>query len=117
MSAAPSWPLVIVALFRGDTSEVRLPPSRVEFRSISRAEDRFQGHFGPDFVLQTFKTQNDARGDLHRSARQNHLIADCKSPKLPVSQRLAEEYSPLLLPVVLSCCRPDMGRRSWRFEG
>src|ERR1700742_390625 len=37
---------------------------RVEFRSISRAGRPSSGPDGPDFVLQTFKTQNDARGDL-----------------------------------------------------
>src|SRR5262249_6103063 len=34
---------------------------RVEFRSISRPEAQLQGA-SPEFVLQTFKTQNDARG-------------------------------------------------------
>src|ERR1700744_1043527 len=65
MSAAPSWPLVIVTLFRGDTSEVRPQPSPgLNFDPFREPEDRLSGPVGPDFVLQTFKTQNDARGDL-----------------------------------------------------
>src|SRR5690242_20343816 len=64
MSAAPSWPLVIVTLFRGNPSEVRLRRPRLNFDPFREPEDLRSGPFGPDFVLQTFKTQNDARGDI-----------------------------------------------------
>src|SRR5689334_407128 len=34
------------------------------------------------------------------------------------SQRLREGNAAVpRLPTVFSCCRPDMGRQSWRFEG
>src|SRR5207302_10473079 len=67
MSAAPSWPLIIVALdgrtFRGTTA---IAPG-LNFRSILRAPSPdFRGQ-SPDFVLQTFKTQNDARGAVGRT--------------------------------------------------
>src|SRR5579871_5899208 len=56
---------------------------RVEFPSISKAGRANRGTLRPEFVLQTFKTQSDARGDLSHTARQIHLVTDCKSPKLP----------------------------------
>src|ERR1700761_317486 len=65
MSAAPSWPLVIVALFRSDTSEVAaVAVPGLNFDPSREPEDRCRDHGGPDFVLQTFKTQNDVRGDF-----------------------------------------------------
>src|ERR1700719_2734848 len=60
----------------------------LNFDSFRGPEDRFSG-LSPEFVLQTFTTQNDARGDRIAPARQNHCFTDCKSPKLPISQRLA----------------------------
>src|SRR5215831_15661622 len=62
MSAAPSWPLVSSLPPRERTFRTTVATvPRVEFRSISRPEAHFQGA-SPEFVLQTFKTQNDARG-------------------------------------------------------
>ena len=61
---------------------------RVEFRiDFEGRKPNFRAS-SPEFVLQTFKTQNDARGAWIAPARQNHLFTDCKSPKLPISQRL-----------------------------
>src|SRR6202140_168160 len=68
----------------------------LNFDSFRGPEDRFSG-LSPEFVLQTFTTQNDARGDRIAPARQNHCFTDCKSPKLPISQRLAEVTPPLHL--------------------
>src|SRR5580704_17746409 len=50
--------------------------SRVEFRSISKAGRANPRNLRPKFVLQTFKTQNDARGDRGHTARQIHLVTD-----------------------------------------
>src|SRR5215467_9101107 len=62
MSAAPSWPLVSSLPARERTFRITVATvARVEFRSISRPKAQFQGA-SPEFVLQTLKTQNDARG-------------------------------------------------------
>src|ERR1700751_282712 len=85
MSAASSWPLGIVAPSR----EASLPerdsksPPGLNFDPFPRPKGRIPGALRPKFVLQTFKTQNDARGDQGHTARQIHLVTDCKSPKLP----------------------------------
>src|SRR5215475_2836435 len=85
MSAAPSWPLVIVAPVcgrRAFRSATRIAPG-LNFDPFPRPKGRILGALRPKFVLQTFKTQNDVRGDQGRTARQIHLVTDCKSPKLP----------------------------------
>src|SRR5712675_1497885 len=66
--------------------------------------------FCPEFVLQTFKTQNDARA--HNRTRPSQLFVSRteKARNLTVSQRLTPG-------TVFSCCRPDMGWQSRRFEG
>src|SRR4051794_30034114 len=65
MSAAPSWPLVIVALLTGRHFRAAATAAPgLNFDPFQAPEDRISGPFGPDFVLQTLKTQNDARGDL-----------------------------------------------------
>ena len=86
MSAAPSWPLVSSLpgerTFRTTVATV----TRVEFRSISRPE----AHFQEGQVLNLFfrpSKRKTTRGALSAPARPNHVIADCKSPKLPVSRR------------------------------
>jgi hypothetical protein len=61
MSAAPSWPLVSSLPKERTFRKTVATVSRVEFRSISRPKAQFQAA-SPEFVLQTFKTQNDARG-------------------------------------------------------
>src|ERR1700687_5783503 len=108
MSAAPSWPLVIVApderIFRGAT--VTAPGLNLD--AFRAPEARFQG-LSPESVLQTFKTQNDARGALDSHPPVTTIIfTDCKSPKLHISQRPAEEQPPPPPQAVLSRCRPDM---------
>src|SRR5215475_14560105 len=99
MSAAPSWPLVIVAPVcgrRAFRSATRIAPG-LNFDPFPRPKGRIPGALRPKFVLQTFKTQNDARGDLGRTARQIHLVTDCKSPKLlnlPTACRRERRRSP-----------------------
>jgi hypothetical protein len=52
-----------VGVLQGDASSKRdCRRTRVEFRSISKAGSCFQGRQSPEFVLQTFKTQNAVRG-------------------------------------------------------
>src|SRR6202790_4659752 len=106
----------VVARFgRTFRSAIGIAPG-LNFDSFRGPEDRFSG-LSPEFVLQTFTTQNDARGDRIAPARQNHCFTDCKSPKLPISQRLAGVTPAAPPQAVFSCCRPDMGWQSWRFEG
>ena len=71
----------------------------------------------PEFVLQTFKTQNDARGARpHPPVRSSHC--GLQKPEIAYSPNglKGQRRRPRLQPV-LSCCRPDMGRQTWRFEG
>src|SRR5579864_3857176 len=92
MSAAPSWPLISpLSLDQGERTfrNAAATASGLDFDPFRGRKTIFQGA-SPEFVLQTFKTQNDARGACDAPARPNHVIADCKSPKLPVSQRFAE---------------------------
>src|SRR6185437_10707918 len=90
MSAAPSWPLVS-SPFKGASPPDRdCHRPRVECRSASKAQSPFSGGLSPEFVLLASKTQNDARGAKVSPARHNHLITDCKSPKLLISQQLAK---------------------------
>src|SRR5581483_4076026 len=97
---------------QGGASSGEQPPSRpgCECRSFRRRKARLAGHKSPEFVLQTFKTQNDVRGaDAHPPVR-TILVTDCKSPKSPVSQQLTKaNAASSALETVLSCCRPDMG--------
>jgi hypothetical protein len=67
----------------------------------------------------TFESQNAKRraGRLTAPARRTHFVTDRKSPKLPISQRLTQKRCRPRRQAVLSCCRPDMGRQSWKFEG
>src|SRR5258708_15268031 len=39
-----------------------------------------------------------------------------KARNLPISQRLTQKRRRSRRQTVLSCCRPDMGWQSWRFE-
>ena len=67
----------------GEPSEARLAAAtRVEFFEPSRPpKSRFQA-FRPDFVLRTFKTQNDARGALPHPPVTTIHLADCKKPEI-----------------------------------
>jgi len=72
-------------LLRGEPAEARLPPlPGFELFFGFRAGSAISGQPAPELVLPTFKTQNDARGAWTAPARQIDLIADCKSPKLPI---------------------------------
>src|SRR5882762_2016771 len=87
MSVAPSWPLICVALegrtFRSTTDAA----PGLNFDSFRPLEAQFQ-EICPEFVLQTFKTQNDARA--HNRTRPSQLFASRteKARNLTVSQRL-----------------------------
>src|ERR1700754_1553582 len=97
MSAAPSWPLIFVALegrtFRSATA---IAPG-LNFDSFRPLGAVFQV-FCPEFVLQTFKTQNDAR--IHRCIRPSKLFASRteKARNVTVSQRLAPGTLPFPSP-------------------
>src|ERR1700747_546359 len=75
---ASRYRLVIDAPVRAHPSRRPLPGLLGSNLHSSRGpEDRF--------VLPTLKPQNNALRDRKgRSSRQNHLITDCKSPKLPI---------------------------------
>jgi hypothetical protein len=87
MSAAPSWPLIFAAL-AGETfrSATAIAPG-LNFDSLRRNQAQIQ-ELNPQSVLQTFKTQNDARGA--RRTRPSKLLASRteKARNLTVSQRL-----------------------------
>src|SRR5215467_13134972 len=57
-----------------------LPPSGLNFQTVSTSKARF-GVFRPDFVLRTFKTQNDARGAYRTRPSQPFISRTAKSPK------------------------------------
>jgi hypothetical protein len=81
MSAAPSWPLVIVAFFGANLPKRGLRPlPGFEFSSVFGPEAQFQGIQ----VLNSFfrpSERKTTREALDAPARQIDLIADCKSPK------------------------------------
>src|SRR5258705_10290177 len=116
MSAAPSWPLICAALegrtFRSTTDAA----PGLNFDSFRPLEADFQ-EICPEFVLQTFKTQNDARAHNRTRPSQLFVSRTKKARNLTVSQRLTPGEPAAPPPTVLSCCRPDMGWQSWRFEG
>src|SRR5215204_858817 len=93
MSAAPSWPLMCVALEGRTFRSTAAAAPGLNFDSFRPLGADFQG-FRPEFVLQTFKTQNDAR--THRCFRPSKLFASRteKARNLTVSQRLAPRAQP-----------------------
>src|ERR1700744_1377505 len=70
----------------------------------------------PESKPWTFKTQNDARGAT-APARPNRFCHGLKKPEIACLPTAYAGTSPLPPSTVFSCCRPAMGRRSWRFEG
>src|SRR5437879_574203 len=50
-------------------------------------------------------------------ARLNLVSHGLKKPEIACLPTACAETLPFLPPTVLSCCRPDMGWQSWRFEG
>src|SRR5882757_4241266 len=108
MSAAPSWPLVFVALQGGAPSKRDCRHARVVFRSISKVGSRIQAIR----VLNLFFRPLNAKQRAERrcaTARQIHFFTDCKSPKLPNLPTAPRRETPLPTLAALSCCRPDMG--------
>ena len=87
MSAAPSWPLICVALEGRTFRSATCIALGLNWIRSDRSEPKFQG-FCPEFVLQTFKTQNDARA--HNRTRPSQLFGSRteKARNLTVSQRL-----------------------------
>jgi hypothetical protein len=80
MSAAPSWPLIFAALageiFRSATA---IAPG-LNFDSLRRNQAQIQ-ELNPQSVLQTFKTQNDARAH-DAPARPNFSLHGLKKPEI-----------------------------------
>src|ERR1700751_92737 len=122
MSAAPSWPLVIVASVTRKASlrcaTSGSPPGLNfdPFPSAGRAGFRAS-------VLNSFfrppKRKTTLGATWITPARQIHLVPDCKSPKLP---NLPTAYGrkrprPPDHKPCFSCCHPDMGWPSWKYEG
>src|SRR6266496_4062319 len=116
MSAAPSWPLIFAALIgRTFRSATAIAPG-LNFDSLRWQEAQAQ-ELSPESVPQTFKTQNDARGAGTHPPVQTFRFTDCKSPKfdcLPTAPA-GSPAAPAADRVFR--CRPDMGWRSWKFEG
>ena len=85
MSAAPSWPLVIVALFRGERSEARLqPPPGFEFSSVFGPEAQFQGAQ----VLNLFfrpSERKTTRGALDRTRPSDRSHCGLQKPEIAYS--------------------------------
>jgi hypothetical protein len=54
---------------------------------------------------------------MNAPARHNHLFHGLKKPEIAYLPTACTETLPFPPPTVLSCCRPDMGWQSWRFEG
>src|SRR5579871_2172560 len=112
MFAAPSWPLIAPPGKVSGPSEAR-PPSR------PRVENRRL--ISTDFSRLRSRSFQDAKKRAGRKAApspSDSAFTDCKSPKLLYLPTLREGLltdSPT--DRAFSCCRPDIGRRSWRFEG
>src|SRR5690348_169428 len=85
MSAAPSWPLVIVALFRGEPSEARLqPPPGLNFLRFSGPEAQFQGAQ----VLNLFfrpSERKTTRGALDRTRPSDRSHCGLQKPEIACS--------------------------------
>src|SRR6476659_10076425 len=93
MSAAPSWPLIFAALIGRTLRSATAVAPGLNFESLERNKAKFQ-ELSPESVLQTFKTQNDARA--HDCTRPSQLIASRteKARNLTVSQRLTSGTLP-----------------------
>src|SRR6476660_10651695 len=87
MSAAPSWPLIFAALAGETFRSATAVALGLNFDSPRRNKAQIQ-ELNPQSVLQTFKTQNDARGA--RRTRPSKLLASRteKARNLTVSQQL-----------------------------
>ena len=87
MSAAPSWPLIFAALDGRTLRSATAVAPGLNFESLRRNKGQIQ-ELSPKSVLQTIKTQNDARA--HDCTRPSQLIASRteKARNLTVSQRL-----------------------------
>jgi hypothetical protein len=68
---------------RANLPNARLPPpSGLNFSNRPDRPNSDFGEFRPDFVLRTFKTQNDARGALPHPPVTTIHFADCKKPEI-----------------------------------
>ncbi len=81
---------------------------RVELPHIRNSETGCQ-ELNPKSTQHESRTQNDVRG-ASAPARQNHLVTDLKSPKLPILLEAARNATISIAPA-LSCCRTNMGRQ------
>jgi hypothetical protein len=71
-------------------------------------------------VLNGRRTPENAKrraGRMTAPARPNLPRHGLKKPEIAYLPTACAETSPFLAPTVLSCCRPDMGWQSWKFEG
>src|SRR5215469_11191535 len=83
---------------RGRVLRNAVPPRPgLNFSSVSRPEAQFQGYPSPEFVLQTFKTQNDARGAGPHPPVRSISSRTAKARNRQFSQRLTEAI-PALAP-------------------
>src|ERR1700742_2768623 len=117
MSAAPSWPLVIVALLgRAFQSAVLRPLPGFEFSSVFGPEAQFQG----TQVLNSFfkpserKTTSEALDCTRPSDRS---LCGLQKPEIAYPPNDLRGTAAASRQAVFSCCCPDMGKQSWRFEG
>ncbi len=85
MSAAPSWPLVIVALFRGEPSKARFAAAPgFEFSSVFGSEAQFQGAQ----VLNLFfipSKRKTTRGALDRTRPSDRSHCGLQKPEIAYS--------------------------------
>src|SRR5205085_6850562 len=88
----------------------------LNFESLERNKAQFQ-ELSPESVLQTFKTQNDARA--HDCTRPSQLAASRteKARNLTVSQRLTPGTLPSPTAYRIFLLPLRYGAESWRFEG
>jgi hypothetical protein len=85
MSAAPSWPLVIVAPSREASLRsaiLRVAPG-LNFDPFPRPEGRIRRAFVLSSFFRPSKRKTTRGATKVTPARQIHLVTDCKSPKLP----------------------------------
>src|SRR4051812_25333786 len=90
MSAAPSWPLISSPGGANLPKQRLAPPFRVEFRSISKAGSSERGTKTSQICSSDRQNAKRRARREDAPARHNHLVTDCKSPKLPISQRLTD---------------------------
>jgi len=116
MSAAPSWPLISSPGGANLPKQRLPPPSGLNFDPFRRPKAQNVEQKRPRSVLQTTKTQNDARGARTHPLVRTISLRTAKARNCQSPDGLRVE-TPLPRSTGFSCCQPNMGRRSPRFEG